>query len=312
MGRMSDAMRRAGEPAPSPASPAAELSRTSFPAEAGVAEAVVAETTEPAQVHVEPAAETPAPAEADTPTTSAPIIERISVHSVEKIVASEAIMPASREQYRRLAAALHNAQESTGIKVVMVASAVVGEGKTLTASNLALTLSESYKLRVLLVDADLRRPSIDGLFGLAKTAGLREALMSPELHKLDLHDFGELSVLTAGRATSDPMSGLTSGNMRQIIDEARDLFDWVVIDTPPVVLLPDAHLLAAMVDGAVLVIRADATPHDLVQRAVEAIGKDKVLGVVLNGTKPEHQGTYKGYYGKYGYHGYYGGHRKAS
>ena len=70
--------------------------------------------------------------------------------------------------------------------------------------------------------------------------------------------------------------------MRRLIDEAREAFDWVIIDTPPVGLLPDANLLAAMVDGVVLVVKAGSTPYDLVKRAVDAIGRDRMLGVVLN------------------------------
>ena len=87
-----------------------------------------------------------------------------------------------------------------------------------------------------------------------------------------------LSLLTAGRPDPDPMSGLTSDRMRRILNEASSKFDWIVIDTPPVALLPDANLLAAMVDVAVLVVGATRTPHDLVQRAVESIGRDKIMG----------------------------------
>jgi Mrp family chromosome partitioning ATPase len=89
-------------------------------------------------------------------------------------------------------------------------------------------------------------------------------------------------VLPAGRATSDPMAGLTSERMARLIAEAREAFEWVIIDTPPVGLLSDAKLLAAMADGTVLVVKADSTPYDLVQRAIEAIGRDRILGIVLN------------------------------
>ena len=78
------------------------------------------------------------------------------------------------------------------------------------------------------------------------------------------------------------MAGLTSERMRRLIDEAREAFDWVIIDTPPVGLLTDANLLASMVDGAVLVVKAGSTPYDLVKRAVDAIGRERLLGVVLN------------------------------
>ena len=187
------------------------------------------------------------------------------------------------EQYRRLAGILHHAQVERGVKVVMLASAQTAEGKTLTAVNLALTLSQSYKRNVLLIDADLRRPSIGKVFGLPPASGLSECLKSSELQALRItHVNDSLGVLPAGTADSDPMSGLTSGRMQEIIEQAAAGFDWVIIDTPPVGLLTDAHLLAAMVDAAVLVIDAGTTQHAVVQRAIENIGRAKIVGVVLN------------------------------
>jgi Mrp family chromosome partitioning ATPase len=82
------------------------------------------------------------------------------------------------------------------------------------------------------------------------------------------------------------MSGLTSGRMHEVIEQAAASFDWVIIDTPPVGLLTDAHLLAAMVDAAVLVIDAGTTQHVVVQRAIQSIGRDKIVGVVLNRVEP--------------------------
>ena len=202
----------------------------------------------------------------------------------QKVVTDETIMAASREQYRRLAATLHDEQAANGNKVIMIVSAVQGEGKTLTSTNLALTLSESYRRRVLLVDADLRQPSLHGVFGLDNSAGLLEALTAAEDAPFPVrHVSPHLAVLTAGQPSSDPMAGLTSARMRGLIEEARESFEWVILDTPPVALLPDANLLASMVDAAVIVVRAGSTSYELVKRAVDAIGRIRVLGVVLNG-----------------------------
>src|SRR6478672_9244105 len=166
--------------------------------------------------------------------------------------------PISREQYRRLAATLHRHRELTGLKVLMVTSAAVGEGKTLTAANLALTLSESYKKKVLLIDADLRRPAVQKIFRLDDGPGLCEGLVGTGSRKMPVHRISPLlSVVTAGRPNNDPISRLTSDRMRRMLEEAREAFDWIIIDTPPVALLPDANLLGAMVDGAILVIRAN-------------------------------------------------------
>jgi capsular exopolysaccharide synthesis family protein len=223
------------------------------------------------------------PAVAPAPVATPGLAEHLDSSLREKVVIDENMMPASREQYRRLAAALHNAQASTGVKVVMIASAVPSEGKTLTAANLALTLSESYRRNVLLIDADLRRPSLHTIFKVRGAPGLNEGLTAPDEPKLPLHDVSpRLTILPAGMPNSDPMAGLTSRRMQSLIDEAREAFAWVIIDTPPVGLLTDANLLASMVDGAVLVVKAGSTPYDLVKRAVDIIGPAKLLGVVLN------------------------------
>ena len=225
--------------------------------------------------------------------------ERIDTHYAGKVVIDQEISGESREQYRRLAASLHHAQAATAIKVVMLTSAVMGEGKTLTSSNLALTLSESYQKNVLLIDADLRRPALHRLFRIRSSSGLIEGLTDAGQTKVPVHQISSrLGILAAGRATSDPIAGLTSTRMRKLLDEARGSFDWIILDTPPVALLPDANLLGSMVDGAVVVVRADSTPWDLVQRAVAAIGQERLLGVVLNGATAQ-QGR------EYSYNYYY-------
>jgi capsular exopolysaccharide synthesis family protein len=218
--------------------------------------------------------------EADVPPS---LLERIDSGLSEKVVVG-AMMVESVEQYRRLAATLHHAQGSRGLKIVMIASAMSSEGKSLTAANLAMTLSESYRRRVLLVDADLRRPSLHRLFQLANLTGLSDGLRAAGTSTLPVTQLTEgLAVLTAGQPDADPMGSLTSDRMRQVLQEASESYDWVVLDTPPVALMPDANLLAAMVEGAVLVVRAGVTPYQLVQRAIEAIGRDRIVGVVLNG-----------------------------
>jgi capsular exopolysaccharide synthesis family protein len=226
--------------------------------------------------------------------------DRIDTSLVGKIVVDAEIAPASREQYRRMAATLHHAQASHGLKVVMVTSALMGEGKTLTSSNLALTLSESYKKSVLLIDGDLRRPSLHTLFNIDSSPGLSEGLIAGDDQRLAVRQVSQrLGVLTAGRPSADPIAGLTSSRMRRVIEEARDAFDWVIIDTPPVAVLPDANLLATMADGVILVVKAGSTPWDLAQRAVQTIGKERVLGVVLNrSSEPSHESSY-GYYDYY-------------
>jgi protein-tyrosine kinase len=227
---------------------------------------------------------------------------------VDKLVVSNTVPQALREQYRRLAANLHHAQEEAGIKTLMVTSAVPDEGKTLTATNIALTLSESYRRRVLLIDADLRRPSLDEVFMVPKGFGLNEALTGRADRKVSIIQVSRnLSLLPAGAPDSDPMSTLTSDRMRNLIKEAANAFEWVIMDTPPIGILTDAKLLGTMVDGALLVIRAGRTPADLIQRAVDSIGKNRILGVVLN--RAERRSSVGQDY-KYDYSYYYSSNRR--
>jgi protein-tyrosine kinase len=187
------------------------------------------------------------------------------------------------EQFRRLAGRLHLAQAERGTRVLVVTSALVGEGKTLTAANLAITLSESYKKNVLLIDADLRRPWLHELFQVPNVTGLNDGIKASVERKVPVIRFSEyLSVVTAGRPEADPMGVLTSDRMHRILGDAAGAFDWVIIDTPPVALLTDAHLLASLVDSVLLVVRAGKTPLTAIRKAADAVGRDKVLGVVLN------------------------------
>jgi receptor protein-tyrosine kinase len=200
----------------------------------------------------------------------------------EKVVIDERTPSIPREQYRRIAAVLHEAQHAKGLRVVMVASAVGGEGKTLTAVNLALTLSESYKRRVLLVDGDFRAPTLHRAFPLFSITPIAETSNARGM-ELVLGDVSPtLAILSSRESTSDPMADLTSERMKEVIADARRTYDWVVVDTPPVVALPDAPLLGSMVDGVVLVIRAGSTAHALVARAIDSLGRSRILGVVLN------------------------------
>jgi capsular exopolysaccharide synthesis family protein len=202
--------------------------------------------------------------------------------------------PASVEQYRRLAARLLMAQAEKGTRLVMVTSAIAGEGKTLTSSNLALTLSESYKRSVLLIDGDFRRPTIHEVFNVPNVTGLNDGLRVPAERKIPLLSYTEkLTLLTAGRPDGDPMSVLSGEQMRRVLAEAAKRFEFVIIDTPPVALLPDAHVLANLVDGVLLVVESGRSPLPALKKAIDAVGRARVMGVVLNrATTDVHGGNY--------------------
>jgi capsular exopolysaccharide synthesis family protein len=217
----------------------------------------------------------------------------------EKLILSGDLPPGAVEQYRKVAASLHQLQLDRGVKIVMIASAVAEEGKSITASNIALTLSESFKRRVLLVDADLRRPSIHAMFDTPNVTGLSDALQAERHEKLTIFEVTRhLSILPAGPPNRDPMGSLASERMRMIVAEAGAKFDWVIIDTPPVGVLADAKLLAEIVDTVVLVIGAGRTSFRAIERAVEAIDRKRIAGVVLNRVVEQPAG--------YHYYEYYG------
>jgi protein-tyrosine kinase len=209
--------------------------------------------------------------------------------------------PVFVEQYRRVAAALHHAQAQKGIRSVMVASAVAAEGKTLSATNLALVLSR-FEKRVLLVDGDLRKPSIHRLLAIENTTGLSDILKRPGGRFTAQTLSPTLSVITGGQPDPDPVALLVSDAAGQFMTHAREQFDWVVVDTPPIMLFPDAGVFADRLDTCVMVVSAATTASPVAATAVEAMGVSRILGVVLNRADPSEIAA--GYdYGQYGTHG---------
>jgi capsular exopolysaccharide synthesis family protein len=227
------------------------------------------------------------------PATGNTRLPNIHPDVADRVITSNAVSFQVVEHYRRLAAALHEAHADRGIKVVMITSAVQGEGKSLTAANLALTLSQSYRRHVLLVDADLRRPTLHQIFQVPSTSGLSDGLRPGGGTFTTFRSSDTLTVLPAGRPESDPMAGLTSPRMAQLVADARQSYDWIILDTPPVSLMPDAKLLAAMADSVLLVIAAGAADLDSIKLAVKAVGRKKVLGAVFN--RADNEPT-EGYY----------------
>ena len=204
----------------------------------------------------------------------------------------------SVEQYRRLAATLHEAQMENGLKTVMITSALPGEGKTLTAVNAALTLSESYARRVLVIDADLRGPSMHSALTVPNARGLGEALRD-EAELTFVHLSDKLAVLPAGSPGPTPLAGLTSGRMGEILEACAAQFDWVLIDTPPIGVLPDAQVLARLVGAVLFVVGAGTTPAAAVERAIAELGgSEAIFGLVLNRVE-ERRIPSASYYGRY-------------
>ena len=188
------------------------------------------------------------------------------------------------EQYRQLRTRLAHAENAHALRTVLVTSPQKGEGKSLTSANLALTIAQELQRRVVIVEADLRKPSLQHLFGLPPGPGLAEYLVGAAELK-DIMKFlpdHNLTVITAGMAPTNPAELLGSTAMRRLLDQLRTRFDRVILDTPPVLPLADVAVLAPMVDGALLVVRAGVTPKPAIENALRSFDSSRLIGIVLN------------------------------
>lgn len=256
----------------------------------------------PAELPSAPVSEPAQPERQDvTSLRTTRVAKRRGSAEIQARLVTEGSSSVALEQYRRLAAVLHDEQVHKQLKTVMITSAVPHEGKTLTVVNLALTLSGSFARRVLVIDADLRAPSVHSILGIRNDRGLTEALHASgrELPLTEVSD--RLSVMTAGHAGPTPLAGLASERMGELLGECAARFDWVLIDTSPVGVLPDAQVLARLAGGVIFVIGAGSTPAAAVERAIAEIGPDAIIGTVLNRVDERriHEASY---YNKYGYY----------
>jgi len=204
------------------------------------------------------------------------------------------------EQYRTLRTQLFHSAEKKKTQVVAVTSTLAGEGKTSTVINLGLAIAQSEK-RVLLIDGDLRRPNVATYLGTRAKAGFGEAL-NGEGDPLDLLftiEGHELYLLAVSRESANPTELLSSERLPEMIAELRQYFDFILIDSPPVLPFADARLLANHADAVVLVVRAGMAQYETVEKAIEALPAGKILGVVLNDAELTKEAGYYDYYYNY-------------
>jgi polysaccharide biosynthesis transport protein len=193
------------------------------------------------------------------------------------------------EAFRNLRTSLIWSDGGETLRTLVVTSAAPGEGKTMTAANLAVTLAYDG-LRVLLVDCDIRRPRIHGLFQLPRAPGLMELLRtsndpdSPQPRAIRETPVARLSVLTCGALPVNAANLLSGTRMRVLLGELQEQFDIIVLDTPPVLATADASIVASLTDGVLLVVRAGTTDRNAAQRAYQQLANvgARVVGTVLN------------------------------
>lgn len=209
---------------------------------------------------------------------------------------------APAEEFRTLRTRLNHMQTIQPLHTIVVTSASPAEGKSFTATNLAVTQSQLADKRVLLADFDFRRPTVDKTFQIPCSPGITDFFLGKARLSDILQKVGDtqLYVMTAGEAVTNPLELLNLKECKALIDGLRNHFDWVILDSPPLLFAADGNLLSTMCDGTILVVRIGTTTFDSVTRAMQSLCENNVLGVVVNGAR---RGEL---YSKYNYyHDYY-------
>jgi capsular exopolysaccharide synthesis family protein len=191
------------------------------------------------------------------------------------------------EQFRVLSARLRNLRGPQTLKRILVTSSVVGEGKSVIAANLAVSLARDGTQNVLLVGGDLRCLALNRLFGYNGLCGLTQYLQANERFSNCLYPVGSLTLrfLPAGEISLQTMPLLQSPRLKELLEMVSASFDWIIIDSPPLLPLADANVWARLVDGILLVVREGKTPRQHLGQALDRLDRVPLLGVVVNGCK---------------------------
>ena len=208
------------------------------------------------------------------------------------------------EEYKKLKAKIMKMTKQDPFRnVILVTSSVGGEGKTLTAANLALSLSQDYDHSVLLIDADTRKPTLHTLFNLHPKTGLSECLaegadIGSALIRIGR---GDLTFLPSGKRPDNPVELFSSQKMKTMLAELKSRYPnrYIIIDSPPSLLFAETKILSALVDGIVFVIREGRAPLHHIIEAFDSLKEEQILGIVYNDAGPD------GLNGRYSYYGYY-------
>lgn len=272
------------------------------------------ETSEPGEANVAGAA-----AVAVAP---APLVDAEELYRLDEIIKNARQVPydplgsallinpakpreAPAEEFRSLRTRLNHLQTLQPLHTLVVTSGSPAEGKSFTASNLAIAQSQLADKRVLLADFDFRRPSVDKTFRIPSSPGITDYLLG----KARLADMftkigdSNLYVITAGEPVANPLELLNLKESVALIHGLRDHFDWVILDSPPLLFAADANLLATICDGTILVVRIGNTTFDSVTRAMQSLCENNILGVVVNGARRGELYSKYSYYHDYYYAG---------
>lgn len=207
------------------------------------------------------------------------------------------------EEFRTLRTRLNHLQTLQPLHTLVVTSASPGEGKSFTATNLAVTQAQLADKRVLLADFDFRRPTIEKIFQIPPSPGITDYLLGKASLRDVLRRLGDtnLYVMTVGEIVQNPLELLNLKECKTLLHGLRNHFDWIILDSPPLLFAADGNLLATMCDGTILVVRIGTTTFDSVTRALQSLCENNVLGVVVNGARRGELYSKYSYYHNYSY-----------
>ena len=202
------------------------------------------------------------------------------------------------EKFRFLGVRMRQMQQTRAIQKVLVTSTLPEEGKSMVSANLAGVLARRKRHRVVLIDGDLRRPVLADKFGLGEHDGLAEWLRGDAETITNLYYLTEpdLWIMPAGHPPSNPLELLQSNRLSRLMEQLSSLFDWVIIDSPPLLPLGDTSVWQRLADGTLLVVREGTTEKTMLQRGLDVLRKADLLGVVVNSSS---SGNHHNYYRRY-------------
>jgi capsular exopolysaccharide synthesis family protein len=204
------------------------------------------------------------------------------------------------EEYRNLRTQILHKSQRQKLQSIVVASINASEGKTITALNLSWLLAQTDGVKCLIIDSDLRMPSLTDYLGIETDKGLSDVLSGTANLQdsiIRLEPAG-LHILPGGEARSDVAELISGPKFREILRQAREIFDYVIIDAPPLGIFTDANILINHADGAMLVVRAGRTKYSAIDRILETLPRDRMMGVVLNQSEDVLDESHYGYYQK--------------
>ena len=202
------------------------------------------------------------------------------------------------EKFRFLGIRLRQLRQNRPLKKVLITSSIPQEGKSMVAANLACTLARRHQQRTLLLEGDLRRPTLSDMFGLGKLPGLCDWLQAEPAPMRNIYRLEGPGCwfLPAGSSPRNPLELMQSSRLATLMDQLTAWFDWIVIDSPPVLPLGDTSVWMRQADGVLLVTRQGATKKKELQRGLEAIEHSKLIGALLNGSR---EAASSDYYARY-------------